>query len=427
MATRTVTSQLLLANGAPWVGADVRFTLVEDTFTLIPPASYPNNTVIATTDTNGNLTVELAAGLSVQHRVKLPSGETFTIVVEEGAPTTLEALRAATEGATAPLVSLESIITDLIAGGVGMVSVQESDDPRVAALAVLDFLGDHFNVTESPSGEANIALATVPQPSNSILTLLAALADPGADRILFWDESAGSGGALAWLLLGTGLSIVGTTISAVQIPQTEAIVTLIDDFMFSGTASGDVGELGWTLGGGGSVSILAPPGTTGQGWIELASTGVSGNFTRITSSSDSVRFTHDYDVTINMRSVDIAGNSSQRFGLADAVSGQPAAGIYFERLAADTNWFLVTRFGGVETRTDTGLAHAITTINKFRLRKLGSSVFWSVNGGAESAAITSNVPISGTGMFFFQVSTSTGTARRIGIDYFRAVCSTFAR
>lgn len=37
------------------------------------------------------------------------------------------------------------------------------------------------------------------------------LVDPGADRILFWDDSAG---ALVYLTLGSGLSIAGTTISS---------------------------------------------------------------------------------------------------------------------------------------------------------------------------------------------------------------------
>lgn len=39
----------------------------------------------------------------------------------------------------------------------------------------------------------------------------ASLADPNADRILFWDDSAG---AMTWLTLGTGLSITNTTIDA---------------------------------------------------------------------------------------------------------------------------------------------------------------------------------------------------------------------
>lgn len=44
-----------------------------------------------------------------------------------------------------------------------------------------------------------------------ILQQLAALGDPGADRILFWDESANS---YQWLIVGSGLTITDTTISA---------------------------------------------------------------------------------------------------------------------------------------------------------------------------------------------------------------------
>jgi hypothetical protein len=39
----------------------------------------------------------------------------------------------------------------------------------------------------------------------------ASLTDPNADRILFWDDSAG---AATWLTAGTGLSITGTTLAA---------------------------------------------------------------------------------------------------------------------------------------------------------------------------------------------------------------------
>lgn len=49
------------------------------------------------------------------------------------------------------------------------------------------------------------------QPRDTDLTQIAALADPNADRILFWDDSAS-----AWkhLTLGTGLTITGTTIDS---------------------------------------------------------------------------------------------------------------------------------------------------------------------------------------------------------------------
>lgn len=42
----------------------------------------------------------------------------------------------------------------------------------------------------------------------------ASLTDPGADRLIFWDDSAG---AVTWLTLGTGLSITGTTLNGSSI------------------------------------------------------------------------------------------------------------------------------------------------------------------------------------------------------------------
>ena len=49
------------------------------------------------------------------------------------------------------------------------------------------------------------------QAFNTGLNQIAGLADPNADRILFWDDSAGS---YAYLTIGTNLSITGTTINA---------------------------------------------------------------------------------------------------------------------------------------------------------------------------------------------------------------------
>ena len=45
------------------------------------------------------------------------------------------------------------------ASGASGVSVEEADSSVVASLSVLDFDGGDFNITESPSGEANISLA----------------------------------------------------------------------------------------------------------------------------------------------------------------------------------------------------------------------------------------------------------------------------
>lgn len=54
-------------------------------------------------------------------------------------------------------------------------------------------------------------LSSLYQPLSANLTQIAALPDPGADRILFWDDSAGT---FTYLQTGTGLAITGTTLDA---------------------------------------------------------------------------------------------------------------------------------------------------------------------------------------------------------------------
>lgn len=49
------------------------------------------------------------------------------------------------------------------------------------------------------------------QAYDALLADIAALTDPNADRIAFWDDSAG---AIVWLTVGTNLSITDTTLSA---------------------------------------------------------------------------------------------------------------------------------------------------------------------------------------------------------------------
>lgn len=56
-----------------------------------------------------------------------------------------------------------------------------------------------------------VAIGTNVQAHDAFLDDIAALTDPNADRLLFWDDSAGD---ITWLEAGSGLTISGTTISA---------------------------------------------------------------------------------------------------------------------------------------------------------------------------------------------------------------------
>lgn len=81
-------------------------------------------------------------------------------------------------------------------------------------------------------GEPNMATGILPI---GVGGTGAALTDPGADRILFFDESVGAG---QWLEVGTGLSITGTTLTATGSGGTVTAVSVASANGFAGSSSG---------------------------------------------------------------------------------------------------------------------------------------------------------------------------------------------
>lgn len=69
-------------------------------------------------------------------------------------------------------------------------------------------------------------MAALYQPLDSDLTTIAALADPNADRILFWDDSAG---AYVYLTAGSGLTISGTSITSSVVDGDKGDITVSGD------------------------------------------------------------------------------------------------------------------------------------------------------------------------------------------------------
>lgn len=102
------------------------------------------------------------------------------------------------------------------------------------------------------------------QPLHAFLTRLAALGDPNADRLIFWDDSAGQ---FEYLTLGTNLSITGTTINATSGGGS----SLIGSTTVAGAATGTITVSGLDLATHKryEVRIYAQNDTASDGYLYL--------------------------------------------------------------------------------------------------------------------------------------------------------------
>lgn len=118
-----------------------------------------------------------------------------------------------------------------------------------------------------------LRLDNVFKDNGGFLSDIQALADPGADRVLFWDDSAS---AVAQLAIGTGLSISGTTLSS-------------DDSAIShDSLSGFVADEHIAHSG---VTLTAGAGLTGGGTIAASRSFAVGAGDGITVNADDIALT----------------------------------------------------------------------------------------------------------------------------------------
>lgn len=94
----------------------------------------------------------------------------------------------------------------------------------------------------------------------------AALTDPNADRILFWDDSAGGS---VWLSMGSNISITGTTLNAVG-------ATGITWAEVVGTSQAIAVNSGYVANNGSLVSLSLPASSAVGDIIEVCGKGAGG-------------------------------------------------------------------------------------------------------------------------------------------------------
>lgn len=201
---------------------------------------------------------------------------------------------------------------------------------------------------------------------------------------------------------------------------TQSLV-LVDDFIVGSGEAGEIGELGWGFTNGtwsATVVVVGHPGIHRRTSTAVAAT-VASSYLSSNSSTHVATMDMLVEMTWIIKPVTADVDFDLRFGLTtDTASAPAASGVYFEKLAADTNWFAVCRASSTQTRTDMGVAFAADWV-KLRLRRVSATaVAFSVNGGAE-IQIATNVPTTNQVLAAgFSVVPQSANARSVDVDFF---------
>lgn len=205
---------------------------------------------------------------------------------------------------------------------------------------------------------------------------------------------------------------------------------LKDEFTIASTESGEIGELGWGFTNG-SWNLI-PPEANHPGICRRTSTAVAGtvasSFFGGGGTATILRWDQTEEQTWIIRPVTTDADYDIRVGLfSDATQNPPSNSICFERLAADTSWFGVTRDSGAQTRS---AALAVFAAGWFRLRIRrinATTVGFTINGGTEVTQ-TGNVFGGATALVIgLQIIPTSTNARSVDYDAFCHVIPAMTR
>lgn len=211
----------------------------------------------------------------------------------------------------------------------------------------------------------------------------------------------------------------------------DANVEMHDDFPPIGTATGQVGQLGWISDSAGTAAtVVKKDGVSGHpGIITIRPGTVAGGRAGIAMGSDGLNNfcilgDGSVQVTWVVRSAQsLAAFEMMIMGLGDVnnTTGDQNNGVYFQLLTADTNWQIVTASAGTRTRVNTGIAYVANTWFKLKLtvNAAGTSVQANINGVDVGTAITTNIPTVAVSPIFKVDGIAGGTASDTDADYFK--------
>lgn len=205
----------------------------------------------------------------------------------------------------------------------------------------------------------------------------------------------------------------------------QSSIYVFDEFISGLNTNGTTGSLGWIVNGGVATNLASSAGRPGL--FRKETSAVSGTISQLVSSGNGSVWdpSSPYRITEIIRLNSNDANTTMRIGIANSFAvNPPADGIYFEKLDADTNWFCVTRAGGVQTRSDSGIAVS-TNFATFVHTRSSSGVQFALNN-ANVCLHTTNITaaLSASG---FHIINSAAANKTADIDYFSMAVSGLTR
>lgn len=189
----------------------------------------------------------------------------------------------------------------------------------------------------------------------------------------------------------------------------------VDDFYGGGGTDGAIGALGW--GAGGTISAVTGVANN-PGLVGLATGASSGTYARLNMYGGGIQLlsANDFDLSWVFKVGTTDVDTTIRAGLSSGWASNPATnGIYFEKAAADTNWFTTTR-ATTETRTDTGIAVSTASYITVRMVRTSGLVLFYFNG-ALVATHTTTIPTAAVGPGI-HILNSAAANKTMTVDYF---------
>lgn len=203
-----------------------------------------------------------------------------------------------------------------------------------------------------------------------------------------------------------------------------SMIEVQEDFLTGLNTSGNIGSLSFS--GAGTNSFQASVADR-LGIFRITTTAVAATTARINmASGNAIDPALPTALTWIARLNTNDANTTTRIGSIEPVTASPPTnGIYLEKLDADTNWFCVTRSGGVQTRTDSGVA-ITTNFTVFSYNRNSSGVTFQIDYTSVCGTHSTNIPTTFINPIVFIIN-SAAADKTLDIDYFQMQISGISR